>query len=231
MLLRSASYECGEVLLPLADGGQGVPGVGLIPELFELPVFAVLLPEVEGELDEPLVDPAVELFAEPGNVPHGPLDDFPELFGFAEGEALPGVVVDPGVVEDPGVVDPGVVVFGVPLGDVEPGVVGFWGVVCGVAVPAGGVAVLAGGVAVPAGGVAAPGVELCPAVPEPPAGAVPPAGALCATTQLVQHKTTDSNVSFVIDISSSPGVRFGPETKYEEFKMHKISGLCLISGQ
>jgi len=183
-----------------------------MPELFEVPLFAVL-PEVEGdELDEPFVDPAAELFPEPGSVPHGPLAELPELFGllgFAGGEAVLGVVVDPGVEDpgfvEPGVVEPGVVVFGVPLGEVDPGVV--CGVPAGgVAVPAGGVAVLAGGVAVPAGGVAAPGVELCPAVPDPPAGAVPPAGALCATTQLVQHKITDSIVSFVIDISSSPGV-------------------------
>ena len=61
-------------------------------------------------------------------------------------------------------------------------------------------AVLPGAVAVPAGAVAAPGVELCPLVPEPPAGADPPEGELCARTQLPQHKTTDSSVSFVIDI-------------------------------
>lgn len=70
----------------------------------------------------------------------------------------------------------------------------------GVGVPAGGVAVLPGGAAVPAAGVAAPGVEICPLVPEPPAGAEPPEGELCATTQVPQLKTINSNVSFVIDI-------------------------------
>lgn len=70
----------------------------------------------------------------------------------------------------------------------------------GVAVLAGGVAVPAGGVAVPAGGVAAPGVEVCPLVPELPEGAVPPDGELCASTQLPQDKTTNSSVTFVIDI-------------------------------
>lgn len=223
---QSTSYERGEVLLPLADGGHGVPGVGLMPELFELPLLAVPLPEVEGEgLDGLPVDPEAELFGEPGKVPHGPLVEFPELFGlfgFADGEVLPGVVVDPGV-EDRGVAEPGVVVFGVPLGEGEPGVV--WGVPAGgVAVPAGGVAVLAGGVAVPAGGVAAPGVELCPAVPEPPAGAAPPAGALCATTQPVQHKITDSNASFVIDISHLPAINFSfnePKSSGRSFRIQK----------
>jgi hypothetical protein len=38
-------------------------------------------------------------------------------------------------------------------------------------------------------------------VPDPPAGADPPAGELWATTQLPQHKITDSKVSLVIDIS------------------------------
>ena len=76
----------------------------------------------------------------------------------------------------------------------------------GVAVVAGGVAVVAGGVAVPAGGVAAPGVELCPAVPEPPAGAAPP-GELCAATQVAQQRITESSVSFRIDILSSPKLK------------------------
>ena len=104
---------------------------------------------------------------------------------------------------------PGVVVLGVPLGEVEPGVV-CPGVVCGVAVRAGGVAVWAGGVAVLAGGVAGePGVEVCPAefCPaelEPPDGAVPPAE-LCATAQLPQHKTINNNASFV-DICFKPPV-------------------------
>jgi len=101
------------------------------------------------------------------------------------GEVVPGLFG----VDVPGAFVPGEVLFGTPPGVVDPGAFGFCGVVSGapaggVAVPAGGVAVPAGGVAVPAGGVAAPGVELCPAVPEPPAGAVPPEGELCATTQL-----------------------------------------------
>lgn len=70
----------------------------------------------------------------------------------------------------------------------------------GVEVPAGGVAVLPGGVAVPAGGVAAPGLELCPAVPEPLAGGELLEGELWAKTQLPQHKTINRNVSFEIDI-------------------------------
>lgn len=201
-----------------ADGGQGVPGVGFIPEF-----PAVVLPglvEVEGELVVPEVEP-VDPLAEPGRVLQGePLPDVPvlfELFGFAEGcVVLPGAgvagEVDPGVVVVFGVplgaVDPGVVVFGVPLGvvfgDVVPGVVWVVGGVAvlagGVAVPAGGVAVPVGGVAVPAGGVAVPGVEVCPAVPELPAGAVPPAGELCATTQTAQHRTTGSKISFFIDM-------------------------------
>ena len=53
----------------------------------------------------------------------------------------------------------------------------------------------------PAGGVALPGVELCPAVPEPPAGAaLPPEGEVCAATQAAQHKTIESNVSFFMEV-------------------------------
>ena len=50
--------------------------------------------------------------------------------------------------------------------------------------------------------MAFPGVELCPAVPELPEGAALPSddGELCATTQSVQHKITDSNVSFFMDL-------------------------------
>jgi len=48
--------------------------------------------------------------------------------------------------------------------------------------------------------MAFPGVELCPAVPELPDGAaLAPDGELCATTQTVQHRITNSNVSFFID--------------------------------
>ncbi len=127
------------------------------------------------------------------------------VFGVPFGVVVPGCVV----VLSGGVGVPGVAV---PAG--------------GVAVPAGGVAVPAGGVAVPAGGVAvpvpgpgtgaavgggaapgtgagAPGVELWPAVPDPPAGALPPEGALCATTQVPQHKTTNNSEYFIFDMSAS----------------------------
>ena len=67
---------------------------------------------------------------------------------------------------------------------------------------------LAGGVAVLAGGVAGePGVELCPALLDPPAGAVPPAE-LWATTQPAQHKTIDSNVRFRENISRASRCSF-----------------------
>jgi len=183
-----------------------------MPALPVVPALLVVLPEAEdpGAADE-LVDP----FAEPGKVPQllELVEDVPP------GLELPGA---PGVTVF-GVVELGVVVFGVVvlgvvllglavvgvvvLGVVVPGVVcvvsGVEGVVlCGVVVagvvPACGVAVPVGDVGVPAG---APGVELCPAVPGPPAGAVPPAGELCATTQLPQNKITESKVSLVIDIS------------------------------
>ncbi|HEY3617231.1 MAG TPA: hypothetical protein VGK96_10490 [Candidatus Sulfotelmatobacter sp.] len=130
-------------------------------------------------------------------VPQGELlGEVPGVFGVL-GLAVEGCVVCPGV-ELVGDVDPGVVVFGVPLGEVEPGFCP--GVVCGVAVPAGGVALPAGGVAALAGGVAGePGVELCPVLLlEPPAGAPPPAE-LWATAQLPQHNTT-ANISFRDDM-------------------------------
>jgi hypothetical protein len=210
---RLFAHACGEVLLPLGDatGGHGVPGVGLIPGLLgDVPLLPWLpvLPGVDGfELDEPEfgVEPGVE-FVAPGRVPQGePLGEPPGLFGVF-GLTVDGCVVLPGV-GLVGVVEPGTVVFGVPLGDVDPGVV-CWVPAGGVAVPAGGVAVLAGGVAglaggvaVPAGGVAGePGVEDCPAFPEPLAGGGPPEGAVCATAQLAQHSTTDSNASFDFDI-------------------------------
>jgi hypothetical protein len=143
---------------------------------------------------------------EPGNVPHGvPLGELPGFFGVLG--TVDGCVVLPGA----GVA--GTVVFGVPLGNVEPGVVcgvpagGVAVLAGGVAVLAGGVAGLAGGVAVPAGGVAGePGVEDCPGLAEPPAGGAPPAGAVCATAQLAQHSTTDSKANFGFDIISPPGL-------------------------
>jgi len=114
------SYQCGVVLPPFgeADGGQGVPGVGFIPEF---PAFVFPgLDGLEDELELPGVEPEDPL-AEPGTVLHGePVVEVPELlelFGVVEGcVVLPGAGVA-------GEVDPGVVVFGVPLGDVDPGVV------------------------------------------------------------------------------------------------------------
>jgi hypothetical protein len=190
--------------LLLAAGGHGVPGDGLIPgEGLVLP----WLPGVGGfGLDVFGVEPDAP-FAVPGKVPQGePLGAVPGVL-VVLGLTVEGCVVFPGVGEL-GEVDPGAVVFGFPLGEVEPGFCP--GVVCGVAVPAGGVAVraggvagLAGGVAVLAGGVA--GLELCPSLLEPPAGAAPP-GELWATAQLAQHNTTDSHVSFRDDMSIPPGV-------------------------
>ena len=177
--------------------------MGLIPGLLgdvpPLLPWLFVLPGADGlELEEPEfgVEPGVPLVF-PGNVPQGePLGELPGLFGVL-GLMVDGCVVLPGV-GLAGVFEPGTVVFGVPLGDVDPGVV------CGVAVPAGGVAVLAGGVAVLAGGAGDPGVEDCPALPEPLAGGAPPEGAVCATAQLAQHSTADSNASFDFDIRLSP---------------------------
>jgi len=179
----------GALVLPLgeATGGHGFPGAGAAPGVVppELPAFP--LPGVDGfVVDDPAfgADPG-EPFGVPGRVPHGdPLGELPGVFGVF-GLIVEGCVVLPGV-GVPGEVDPGIFGFGVVPGEAEPGVLGLCGAVCGVAVPAGGVAVpaggvagLAGGVAVPAGGVAGePGVEVWPAVPEPPAGAAPPAGAV-----------------------------------------------------
>jgi hypothetical protein len=163
------------------------------------------LPGVEGfELDDPAFGVVPDgVLAVPGKVPQGePLGEVPGVF-VVLGLTVEGCVVLPGV-GGLGELDAGAVVFGVPLGGVEPGVV-CPGMVCGVTVPVGGVAVLAGGVAVPAGGAAGePGVELCPALLEPPAGAAPP-GELWATAQLAQHNTTDSNVSFRDDMFKTSG--------------------------
>jgi hypothetical protein len=194
------------VLAPLLDEGELEPcGVvegcvlpgAVVPGVvvFGVP-FGDVWPGVVVPLGE--VDPGVVVFG----VPFGAVDPGVVAPGVAPGDVEPGVVVFgavPGVVEfgvAPGVVDPGAVVFGVPFGDVDPGVV------C---------VVPAGGVAVPAGEVAFPGVELCPAVPELPEGAAlpPDDGELCATTQRVQHRITDSNVSFFVDlISTSYACRF-----------------------
>lgn len=149
------------MVLPFGDavGGHGAPGVGLVPGLLGDPL---LLSGVEGnelELDDPVlgVEPG-DPFADPGTVLQGDVPEVVEGFGF---------VVDC-------VVEP--VAFGVPDGEVDPGV---FGAVCGVADPAGGVAVPAGGVAVPAGGVAglAGGVAgLAGGVTVPVGGVAVPAG-------------------------------------------------------
>lgn len=94
------------------------------------------------------------------------------------------------------VLPPGLVVLGVPFGDVELGFCGFvvaggvvlpgggvtfpGGVVPGVVDPGGGVAVVPGGVAVPAGGVAVPGggVAVLPGGVAVPAGGVAVPGAV-----------------------------------------------------
>jgi hypothetical protein len=204
------------VLLPLGDAteGHGVLGVGLVPGVPEevpLSPWPLVLPGVDGfELDELElgVEPGVE-FVAPGRVPHGePLGEPPGLFGVF-GLTVNGCVVLPGV-GLVGVVEPGTVVFGVPLGEVDPGVVCCVVLAGCIAVPAGGVAVLAGGVAGLAGGVAVlaggvagePGVEACPALPEPLAEGAPPDGAVCASAQLPQHSTTDNNATLDLDIES-----------------------------
>jgi hypothetical protein len=193
-------------VLPLGEptGGHGFPGLlgEVAPPLL---LWPLAFPEVDGfEPDDPFGVEPDDPFAVPGNVPQGdPLGEPPGLFGVL-GLMVDGCVVLPGV-GAVGEFEPGTVVLGVPLGDVEPGVV--CGVPTGgVAVPAGGVAGLPGGVAVLPGGVAGepgvgePGVEACPADPGLPAGGAPPEGAACATAQLAQHSTADSNASFDVDI-------------------------------
>lgn len=186
--------------MPLAGGGHDVPGVWFIPGEVLLPWFPV-----EGvELDDPvLADPV--LGAEPGvpfavfgMVPHGDvLGELPGLFGVF-GFTLDGCVVFP--VAD-GLVgfEPGMLVFGVPLGEEELGLV-CPGAVCGLVAPVGGFTAPVGGA------VGEPAVELCPAVLEPPAGRAPP-GELWASAQLAQHNTTNSNVSFRDDIKSLQLIR------------------------
>ena len=188
-------------MVPLALGGHGLPGAGFIPgEVLPLPLLLPWLPGVGGlELDDPEfgVEPDAPL-AVSGKVPHGePLGEVP---GFVEvlGLTVDGCVLVPGVGAF-GEFEPGTVVFGVPLGDVDPGVV------CGL--PVGGVVVPVcaevlpvGGFTEPVGGADGEAVELCPALLEPPAGAAA-RGALCATAQLAQHNTTESKLSFRDDIS------------------------------
>jgi hypothetical protein len=85
--------------LEFGDPGFGDPG-------FDDPAFGVV--------------PGVPLFA-PGKVPHGePLGELPGLFGVL-GLMVDGWVVLPGV-GVAGELEPGTVVFGVPLGELDPGV-------------------------------------------------------------------------------------------------------------
>lgn len=178
--LCNETYACGEVV-GLALGGHGVPGVGFIPgELLPLPL--PWFPGAEGfELDDPVLGSAPGVpFVVPGKGPHGePLGEVPGVV-VVLGFTVEGCVVLPGVGLF-GELEPGAVVFGVPLGEADPGAV------CGVVDPV-------GGLTLPVGGAVERGAELCRALLEPPAGAAPP-GELWATAQLAQHNTTDSKVS------------------------------------
>ena len=171
-----------------------------------LPLLLPWVPEVGGfELEDPVFDdPLLEdpvsgaepdaPFAVAGKVPHGePLGDVAGLLGLL-GFAVDGCVALPAAEGLVGF-EPGTLVFGVPLGEDEPGVV-CPGAVCGVAAPVGGFTAPVGGA------VGEPGVELCPPLLEPPAGRAPPAE-LWAIAQLAQHNTTDSDVSFRDDMSQA----------------------------
>ena len=125
----------------------------------------------------------------------------PGLFG-ALGLTVDGCDVFPGAEGLVGF-EPGWFVFGVPLGEEDPGVV-CPGVVCGVVEPVGGFTAPVGGAVGEVVGEL--WVELCPALLEPPAGAAPPAE-LWATAQLAQHNTTDSNISFRDDMSKASKFR------------------------
>jgi hypothetical protein len=187
----------------LAAGGHGAPLEGLVPG--DVPLLPLLfwLPEVGGfELDVPGFGAGPEApFAVLGIVPQGePLGDVPGLF-VVFGLTVDGWVLLPGAAVF-GELEPGTLVFGVPLGEVDPGLV-CPGDVCGAAVPVGGFTAPVGGAVGEAVGEV--GVELCPALLEPPAGRAPPAE-LWATAQLAQHNRTDSSVSFGDDIIRPPGV-------------------------
>ena len=188
--------------MPLAGGGHVVvPGVVLVPGEALLP----WLPEVDGvELDDPVLgDPALGAepgvpFAVLGMVPHGDVPgELPGLFGVL-GFTVDGCVVFP-VAEGLVGFEPGILVFGGPLGEEELGLA-CPGVVCGLVAPVGGFTAPVGGAAGEAD------VGLCPAVLEPPAGRAPP-GELWATAQLAQPNTSDSNISFRDDIKGLQSFR------------------------
>lgn len=169
----------------LAAGGHGAPVEGLVPGDAPLLPLLFWLPEVGGfEFDVPGFGAGPEApFAELVIVPQGePLGDVPGLF-------VVFVLT----------IDGWVLVFGVPLGEAEPGLV-CPGEVCGAAVPVGGFTAPVGGAVGEAVGEV--GVELCPPLLEPPPGRAPPAE-LWATVQLAQHNRANSNVSFGDDISVS----------------------------
>ena len=198
--LCDETYACGEVV-GLALGGHGA---GFIPgELLPLPL--PWFPGAEGfELDDPVLGSAPGVpFAVPGKGPHG------EALGEVPGVVVVGGVTVEGCVVLPGVglfgeLEPGAVVFGVPLGEADPGAV------CGVVDPV-------GGLTLPVGGAVERGAELCRALLEPPAGAAPP-GELWATAQLAQHNTTDSKVSLGTTYSNPPGV-----LKYSSFYARQMT--------
>jgi hypothetical protein len=149
------------------------------------------------ELDDPVLgDPALGAepgvpFAVLGMVPHGDVPgELPGPFGVL------GFTVDGCVVFG---FEPGVLAFGVPLGEEELGLA-CPGVVCGLVAPV-------GGFTAPVGGAAGePDVGLCPAVLEPPEGRAPP-GELWASAQLAQPNTSDSNKSFRDDIKDLQSFR------------------------
>lgn len=178
----------------------------------ELPGFGV--PGFDPGLVVPgLVEPGL---VEPGLVVPGFVE-----FGFVDpGLADPGAVglafgVVPGVVLFGDVVGGCVVLFGV-LGFVglDPGVLGdgVAPVGGGVVLPVGGCAVLPVGgwpVAPVAGadGLAWPG-DAWLADPMLPAVPLPPPGAACATIQVAQQRTIDSNVRFLPDFMKTSSVGF-----------------------
>jgi hypothetical protein len=118
-----------------------VPGVVFVPEEVLLP----WPPEVEGvELDDPVLGAEPDVpFAVLGMVPQGDaLGELPELFGVF-GFTVDGCAVFP-VAEGLVGFEPGMLVFGVPLGEEELGLV-CPAVVCGLVAPVGGFTAPVGG--------------------------------------------------------------------------------------